>query len=127
MSYCKIFIFSSDETLGELLQLAHEFDVQQVFHNCSLYITKRMDSKKIPFSTDHILFYLTIVDPFSRLQSLRQELVDRASRLSLSELQKSKWYANVPLTAVKDILQRRLERIEADPHITEYLRKKSPK
>ncbi|XP_025110778.1 uncharacterized protein LOC112574120 [Pomacea canaliculata] len=116
-----------DETLAELLQLAHELDVQHVFHNCSQYITKRMDSKTIPFSTDHNLFYLTIVEKFSRLQTLRQELVDRASRLSLSELRKSKWYATVPLTAVKDILQKRLERIEADPHITEHLRKESPK
>ncbi|XP_025110777.1 uncharacterized protein LOC112574119 [Pomacea canaliculata] len=116
-----------DDTLLDLLELAREYDVQQVFNNCSQYITKRLDSKTASLSTHHVLFYLGIVDGYERLQSLRQMLVDMASRVSATELRRSDMYSAVPATAMRDVLQRRIELFETDPDVAECLKRKNLK
>ncbi|XP_025110774.1 BTB and MATH domain-containing protein 36-like [Pomacea canaliculata] len=102
----------NDESLPHLLKLADEYDMRQVFHNCQQHILKNLIDKS-RLSTDRVLFYLGIVEKYERLSSLRETLIDLASRIFTKDLEKSKHFPNVPATAMRDALFLRLKRIES--------------
>lgn len=112
-------ILSTDKTLAALLQLADEYDMQQVFYNCKEYMMKRINSWPmfafVP--TDNILFYLGLVEQYKRLHPLRQILVDKASGISAHDMEKSKYFTSVPATATRDALLQRLKTKEPQPPI----------
>lgn len=115
-------ILSTDEILAALLQLADEYDMQQVFYNCKEYMMKQIDHGSellgLPFmSTDDILFYLGLVEQYKRLHPLRQKLVTKASGISAHDMEKSKYFTLVPATATRDALLQRLKTKEPQPPI----------
>lgn len=106
-------MLSTDETLAALLQLADEYDMQQVFYNCKEYMMKRINnwsgSMFAVVPTDNILFYLGLVEQYKRLHPLRQILVTEASGISAHNMEKSKYFTSVPATATRDALLKRLK------------------
>ncbi|XP_025110772.1 uncharacterized protein LOC112574113 isoform X2 [Pomacea canaliculata] len=105
-----------DETLRELLQLADEYGVQQVFHNCRAYFDRRINCKHQDMKIDEILLFLGIVEEWSNeydeLRSFRFDLIRRASRVEIGLVIESKYYSSLPATTQRDIIMRRLERVE---------------
>ncbi|XP_025111313.1 kelch-like protein 15 isoform X1 [Pomacea canaliculata] len=96
----------SGENIEDLLQLADEYDVEQVFTNCTNFIGMQLCSQCSgeTISTDYILFYLGLVERFERLHSLRENMVHRASQIPVHEMEKSKYFLSVPATATRDAL-----------------------
>ncbi|XP_025110754.1 BTB and MATH domain-containing protein 36-like [Pomacea canaliculata] len=105
-----------DETLRDLLQLADEYGVQQVFHNCRAYFDRRINCKNKSMKIDEILLFLGIVEEWSKkynqLSLIRSALIEQASQVSTHSLKTSEYYSSVPATAQRDILMRRLEGFE---------------
>ncbi|XP_025110765.1 uncharacterized protein LOC112574109 [Pomacea canaliculata] len=104
------------ETLRELLQLADEYGVQQVFHNCRAYFDRRINCKHQAMKIDEILLFLGIVEEWSneydQLSSFRSTLIERASKVGTCHLKKSKYFSSVSTTAQRDIFMCRLETAE---------------
>ncbi|XP_025110760.1 BTB and MATH domain-containing protein 38-like isoform X2 [Pomacea canaliculata] len=92
-----------DDTLEDILQLADEYDVQQVFTNCTQYINNNLSSED-KLSTDRTLFYLYVVERYEKLQSLRSKLIERASQIPANDMARSKFFLLVPGTATRDAL-----------------------
>ncbi|XP_025111501.1 BTB and MATH domain-containing protein 38-like [Pomacea canaliculata] len=96
-----------DETLEDLLQLADEYAVQQVFANCTQYINNILRSED-KLSTDRTLRYLGVVERYEKLQSLRSRLIDRASRIPANDMMRSQFFRLVPATATRDALLKQI-------------------
>ncbi|XP_025110773.1 BTB and MATH domain-containing protein 38-like [Pomacea canaliculata] len=96
-----------DETIEDLLQLADEYAVQQVFTNCTQYINNILRSED-ELSTDRTLLYLGVVERYERLQSLRSRLIERASRIPANDMIRSKFFRLVPATAMRDALLKQI-------------------
>ncbi|XP_025110757.1 kelch-like protein 15 [Pomacea canaliculata] len=105
-----------DETLRDLLQLADEYGVKQVFHNCRAYLDRRINCKKQAMKIDEILLVLGIVEEWSKkydqLSLIRSALIEQASQVTTQSLKTNKYYSSVPATAQRDILMSRLEATE---------------
>ncbi|XP_025101254.1 uncharacterized protein LOC112568259 [Pomacea canaliculata] len=104
------------ETLRELLQLADEFGVQQVFHNCRAYFDRRINCTYQGMKTDEILLFLGIVEEWSskhdELSSFRFDLITKASKVGICHLKENRYFSSLPAIAQRDILMRRLEAAE---------------
>lgn len=100
-------MFCADDSFEDILQLADEYDVQQVFTNCTQYINNNLSSDD-ELSTDRTLLYLCLVERYERLQSLRSKMIERASRIPANDMMRSKFFRLVPATATRDALLKQI-------------------
>ncbi|XP_025110750.1 ARMADILLO BTB ARABIDOPSIS PROTEIN 1-like [Pomacea canaliculata] len=107
-----------DETLDDLLQLAEEYQAEQVFINCKQFIAKqlqRMTRGIGLFSvqdTDRRLFYLELAQRYQKLSSLRENLIAMVSQIQLKDLQQSERFSALSVELQRDILMQRVKIFE---------------
>lgn len=62
--------------------------------------------------TDSCLLYLKLAERYQQLSSLRENLIAAASEIKVKELRRSVQFSALPVELQKDILLRRLERLD---------------
>ncbi|XP_025109653.1 BTB and MATH domain-containing protein 38-like [Pomacea canaliculata] len=101
----------TDERLIDILELADEYQTEQVLSDCEQYMGTQIHLLGQRLSEDQMMLYLWMMAQYN-LKLHLEVLMDLSSKKAVHRLLKSKYFNSVPPETMKELLVRRCKDLE---------------